>query len=721
MFGSSLFPSFQPLLEKDVEGQELSKKVEALILERNRWVSVCPSLERQKEFLLPLLRLRHTYNTLPQPGPGAPPFKFYRKYAKLICMLQPLVDAAKWSRWLLLERTLSSASVNGDLLTAALALRTQIEALDDLLLLQDYEKQLPKVSALDSHFSVTAMDCDRIRNHAKLLWSRFLPALKASDVEKMTQREETRKQKCQRSVDLANAFTALNDYVHPNYGSHIQAIWPEQAKAQVILLRSFVTIYSTFFELVWMRQSPSLCEPENAPTAATNWSHTVIFVEQTLPQLSRTLIDNYGFPEKMLGYLSVFSDELLHEREQWDRLGAVWSKDTEARGPEPQLRAICSIFPPANDLLSAEEVFLFPKQRAGSGLPATAVEWLGLANLRHHAAILEKIVSELGEQNAFPTEPPYDKWVEFLKTALELSVMAGIHKMNLMRVAAKRNMNEKNFFGAILCARSMMESYAVALWLSTKFNGAWEKIEDAALHNRDLGPLISALESDVGRYLAGTKRTEEFNATWRSRWLATDRAKHVNLRTAVEIAFEKERNMANYYDRFCRVIHGDKLTGGDLLQPSTKERETADVMMVLAFFEDFRAEREIISMMLPSIMRMSRPGGLQTAESPQEINTVIQKGTIRNRSFVTGRDIFGNGSEGEPYYFSDHLVYYEAFYAYLEYKEIRDYTCCVWELPQRGFGDRVEAKNGHVIFFWNRDDLTQSRVTNLLFRFTRGA
>ena len=256
-----------------------------------------------------------------------------------------------------------------------------------------------------------------------------------------------------------------------------------------------------------------------------------------------------------------------------------------------------------------------------------------------------------------------------------------------------------------------MESYAVALWLSTKFKDAWEKIEDAARHSRDLAPLLSHLESDVGRFLAGTNRTEEVNATWRSRWLATDRAKHVNLRTAVERAFEKERNMANYYDRFCRVIHGDKLTGGDLLQPSIKERETADVMMVLAFFEDFRAEHEIIRLMLGSIMRMSQPRGLQTAESPQEINTVIQKGTIRNLSFVTGRDIFGNGSEADPYYFRADLQYHQAFLAYLEYKKIRDYTRSVWPLPQRGFGDRIEAKNGHVVFFWNRDDLTQSRVT----------
>ena len=717
MFGSSLFPSFQPLLGKDAEGQELSKKIEVLILERNRWGSGYPSLALLREFSRPLPSFRHTYDTLPQSGPGAPPFKFYRKYAKLICSLKPLVDAAKWPRWLLLERTLSSASVNGDLLTTALALRTQIEALDDLLLLQDYERQLPKVSALDSHFSVTAMDCHRIRNHATLLWSRFLPALKAPDVEKLTKAAEMPETIWQRAPDLANAFTALNDYVHPNYGSHIQAIWPEQAKAQVVLLRSFAAIYSTFFDLAWTRQYPDRREPEDAITETTNWNHTVIFVEKTLPQLSRTLINDHQYPEEWRAEsssLSVFSDELLHQRERWDRLGAAWSKDKETHALEPQLRAICSTFTPAGDSLSAEEIFFFPKQRTGFGLPATAAEWLHLSSLRRHAALLEKIVSELSEQNAFPTKPPYDKWVEFLKTALELSVMAGIHKMNLMKVAAKRNMNEKNFFGAILCARSMMESYAVALWLSTKFNGAWEKIEDAALHNRDLGPLLSDLESDVGRYLAGTKRTEEINATWRSRWIASGRAKHVNLRTAVDRAFEKEADISFLYDWFCRVIHGDRLTGGDLLEPGSKriaEKQTAKVLMVLAFFESRQVELEIIKPVLKSTLRMSRPKGLKIAGSPEEINAIIQKGTIRNLSFVAGRDMFGSGSEADPYYFRPDLQYHQAFYAYLEDKEIRDYTRSVWTLPQRGFGDRIEAKNGHVIFFWNREDLTQSRVT----------
>jgi hypothetical protein len=62
-------------------------------------------------------------------GGRQPPVK---ELLGVIQELQPLLRAAVWPRWLLLEAALEEASVSGDLHLGALFLRTQIEELDAL-------------------------------------------------------------------------------------------------------------------------------------------------------------------------------------------------------------------------------------------------------------------------------------------------------------------------------------------------------------------------------------------------------------------------------------------------------------------------------------------------------------------------------------------------------------------------------------------------------------
>jgi hypothetical protein len=98
---------------------------------------------------------------------------------------------------------------------------------------------------------------------------------------------------------------------------------------------------------------------------------------------------------------------------------------------------------------------------------------------------------------------------------------------------------------------------------------------------------------------------------------------------------------------------------------------------------------------------MARKGGVGSAESPEAVRAAIQQGRIRNLPFKRGRDVFGAGTESDPYYFRQELLYYEAFYAFLDHEEIRSVSRSAWlfeHLP----GDRVETKDGRVLFFWNR-------------------
>src|SRR6266496_1277713 len=204
-------------------------------------------------------------------------------------------------------------------------------------------------------------------------------------------------------------------------------------------------------------------------------------------------------------------------------------------------------------------------------------------------------------------------------------------------------------------------------------------IEDAARSKQNLRPSPTELESDVGRFLAGTKGTAETATRWRSRWLAAGRARHVNLETAIDKAFpaedktdSAENTLRFLYDWFCRLIHGDRLTGSDMLEPGCNliaEKQFANVVMVLGEFEGPAALFRLHGPVDSAAGRMARQGGLQSVESPEAIRAAIQRGTIRKLQFKQGRDVFGAGTESDPYFFRQELLYHEAFYAFLDHQE----------------------------------------------------
>ena len=397
MLESPLFPSLHHRWESDPEMSGLCKEAGTLIGERNKGLSVCPSSDPLGDLARTLHNFRHLYDTLPLPDSNGP-FQFHREYATAICGLQPLVDASKWPRWLLLERAFSSASTAGDLLAAALVLRTQIETLDDLLLLQAYENHLSEFSQLNSPVPATDADCRRIRDHATMLWARFLPMLEMPDRESMTRKLEMPPRIVPRRVDLAEAFGALNDYFHPNYGSHVQAVWPEQASAGMVLLKSFVTIYRTFLSFDWARRPVGVSIPHDHSKPATSWDQVVMFVDETLPRLSKTLLDEHGYPEEWSldsSFLSVFRERLAHATRKWDKFWTA-RPDDFGGGILETLGALAMGVGSESASLSPEDVFYLPKREAGLGLPATVDDWFRLSSLRRCAVTLEQTVSVLG-------------------------------------------------------------------------------------------------------------------------------------------------------------------------------------------------------------------------------------------------------------------------------------------------------------------------------------
>jgi hypothetical protein len=88
------------------------------------------------------------------------------------------------------------------------------------------------------------------------------------------------------SPRLQSAKQALNDYVHPNYGSHTAALFPERATAARILLEGLIAAYEEFFALSWAEQP--LTGPGTPLDVAPlkSWPQTVRrFTKKVVPQV----------------------------------------------------------------------------------------------------------------------------------------------------------------------------------------------------------------------------------------------------------------------------------------------------------------------------------------------------------------------------------------------------------------------------------------------------
>jgi hypothetical protein len=80
---------------------------------------------------------------------------------------------------------------------------------------------------------------------------------------------------------------ALNAYVHPNYGSHIAALYPERAAAAHLLLTAILAVYDAFFKLLWAKRD--LAGPAAALSEHPPWPEIVTQLRsRVLPEFKRS-------------------------------------------------------------------------------------------------------------------------------------------------------------------------------------------------------------------------------------------------------------------------------------------------------------------------------------------------------------------------------------------------------------------------------------------------
>src|SRR5207245_1550768 len=141
-FPIPVFASWRLAWNQDETTKNLTGVADSLALQRNQIISGSTEVRDLRRLAPRLREFRLLRQERAQQLKQEDPVLLYRSYISGISELQPIINAARWGRWILLEQALADAMQYGDLLLSALVLRTQIEDLGALLRLEKIEREL---------------------------------------------------------------------------------------------------------------------------------------------------------------------------------------------------------------------------------------------------------------------------------------------------------------------------------------------------------------------------------------------------------------------------------------------------------------------------------------------------------------------------------------------------------------------------------------------------
>ena len=161
--------------------------------------------------------------------------------------VRELVRHGMRARWLEVERGVVRCVLGVDVASAALMVRGLLEEADRCQLIEADLKRLRATSVIPS--SEIIKIADRF-----YYWS--LPRVRARSPEEIKSKVP-RGSYSPMDPRLHECMNLINDYVHPNYGSHIVFVDPIESKAIETITHCLSCIYTIFFEISWLNQADS--------------------------------------------------------------------------------------------------------------------------------------------------------------------------------------------------------------------------------------------------------------------------------------------------------------------------------------------------------------------------------------------------------------------------------------------------------------------------------
>lgn len=591
-----------------------------------------------------------------------------RDFLQVMQEIEPLLRACVWPRWLLLEAALDDASNSGSLHLSALILRTQIEELDALRTVAGV--LLPRDVSWDD--AALAAAISTLRNCV-------LPRLQTKTAEQLVELAFDAAGSGARPTPLQKAFDQLSEYVHPNYGSHALSVRPHSVEAASVFVEAFVAIYEAFLSLPWVKDLDDRAEPPKRGATESRDPY-LILADCTIPALAPAFP---AFEQKVWNE----SVNCFHRRAELESQNEASSCATEN-----------------GECATKIDVEAIQALRQHAAPPAGWPEPLGTAAGRDRYALLVDVERQLAKdaERFLPGVSLRDDkaWLSFLLSGLSFSINVTEHKLDTLGKKAAQLINARNALGATVAIRSMLEHHALAIELGARLQTLWERAERAAPNEDKVSDALGEAERQIARVLAGSSASREHSAPWKTLWEQTVR-KPYNVLNPVRALDAKEPGFLKTYGLLSHVVHGTVCTGGDLLgtpisDPGVAEPILAQLAVFLSWLCDLDAmlDRQAASMTIAhrlDVIRRDRIG-LGTRITTMRI--------LEGQKLRPGRDIFGSGTESDPYRFRDGLLYHDAYYHYLKQEGIQVRKRSLEKFPD-GFGDRLETEDGRVLCFLN--------------------
>jgi len=475
----------------------------------------------------------------------------------------------------------------------------------------------------------------RVRNILAFFEGHVLPRIKRRSLEDLGSRGRGTP-----DLDpaLVSAQRTLNDYVHPNHGSHVMAIWPERAVAGRCLLEGIVAAYEVFLALPW--------------AVDTSEGH----------EAADELVPLAQGPE----IFERFADETLPSVQE-----AVFrSRDKEAERWVESLR-------------------LMVQRRANVEIDLAAE----LSSLRESATDLAAAAATVPlTADGIKLDTSSPEWASWIARAISFALVLSDFKYRSLLARGLSYVLVHDPLPAAACVRSALEHHAIAVDLGRRVAKNWASAE-AALKNSREPATFSDIEDHVGRLLAGTRSTRESSPAWAAVWQKSAHPAPVNVETAIDSCGVAERS---WYDLLSRTLHGFTYTGGDLLDTGgvsvSKSMELA-VLNAIGNLEHFESTVDRIGQAAMSAEKLRRAANASPSGS-------LQRGVLATALPATlrpGRDVIGTGTLADPFRFRSGLGYYDAYSAWCE-KERLEGVRRTW-LASDVIGDVLTLSGGRNVYF----------------------
>lgn len=577
--------------------------------------------------------------------------------------IEPLLKASVWPRWLLLEAALDHAANLGDLHLSALILRSQIEELDAL-------RTAATVLACPEG---GAWDGDVMAEAIRVLLNRVLPRLQIKNGAQLIEQASDAGMAATRPESLQRVFDRLSEYVHPNYGSHALSVRPQCIEVAEVFAEAFIAIYEAFLCLPWANDGDDSCQEPTPSVPEDSQDPFLILADKTIPTLK------LAFPtageEAWVNVAECFR-QCADSENAWS-FSSDFPTDVEAVGALRAHSVSSDSWPEALRTVAGQNRYAF--------LVAQEQQLARDASL-----LLVGAGSCDGKER-----------LSVLVSGLNFAINLTEYKLSSLACQASRLINSENVLGAALAVRSMLEHHAVAIELGKKLGVLWERAEKHAPNAQKVAEAFGEAEKQLARVLAGSSEPSGVPSTWRALWRETVR-KPYNVLGPVNALDAIQPGCLKTYGFLSHITHGTVGTGGDLLGAggagwrADHRPLAAQLVHFLANMCDFDAmlDRQAGSMTITHRLDIiRRDPGL----AGERIKTMR---LLHGQKLKSGRDIFGAGTESDPYRFRDGLLYHDAYREYLaqECISVRNRT-----LVQLGgaFGDRVDAEDGRVLYFLN--------------------